>query len=72
VYIRRSDGTKFLPNEKWTEIGYIGQNGTWFADVTGDGKADAIGSNNDGVYIRRSNGTKFLPNEKWTEIGYIG
>ncbi|CAD5965956.1 hypothetical protein PCC9214_03495 [Planktothrix tepida] len=72
VYIRRSDSTKFLPNEKWTEIGYIGQNGTWFADVTGDGKADAIGSNNDGVYIRRSDGTKFLPNEKWTEIGYRG
>ncbi|WP_017719227.1 FG-GAP-like repeat-containing protein [Kamptonema formosum] len=72
VYVRRSDGSKFLPNEKWTDIGYWGTKGTWFADVTGDGKADAIVSNNEGVYVRRSDGSKFLPNEKWTDIGYWG
>ncbi|MBD2186422.1 FG-GAP repeat domain-containing protein, partial [Aerosakkonema funiforme] len=74
VYVRRSDGSKFLPNEKWTDIVYTGTKGTWFADVTGDGKADAIVSNDDGVYVRRANGTGtgFLPNEKWTDIVYTG
>jgi surface antigen len=72
VTVRRSDGTKFLPNELWTEIGYAGKYGIYFADVDGDGKADAIVSNEDGITVRRSDGTKFLPNEKWTEIGYGG
>jgi len=72
VYVRRSNGSQFLPNEKWTDIGYWGTIGTAFADVTGDGKADAIASNNDGVYVRRSDSSNFLPNEKWTEIGYWG
>ncbi|MDS1347671.1 peptidoglycan DD-metalloendopeptidase family protein [Planktothrix agardhii] len=72
VYVRRSNGSQFLPNEKWTEIGYLGSKAAGFGDVTGDGKADAIVSNNDGVYVRRSNGSKFLPNEKWTDIGYWG
>ena len=70
--VRRSDGTKFLPNELWTDIGYAGEKGTFFADVTGDGRADAIVSNVSGVTVRRSDGTKFLPNETWTEIGYGG
>ncbi|NQE36572.1 FG-GAP-like repeat-containing protein [Microcoleus asticus] len=72
VYVRRSNGSKFLPNEKWIDIPFWGSIGTGFADVTGDGKADAIASNNDGVYVRRSDGSKFLPNEKWTDIGYWG
>jgi hypothetical protein len=72
VYVRRSNGSKFLPNEKWIDIPFWGSIGTGFADVTGDGKADAIASNNDGVYVRRSDGSKFLPNEKWTDIGYSG
>jgi hypothetical protein len=72
VYVRRSNGSKFLPNEKWIDIPFWGSIGTGFSDVTGDGKADAIASNNDGVYIRRSDGSKFLPNEKWTDIGYSG
>jgi hypothetical protein len=72
VTVRRSDGTKFLPNELWTDIGYAGKFGIYFADVDGDGKADAIVSNDDGITVRRSDGTKFLPNEKWTDIGYGG
>ena len=72
VTVRRSTGTGFSGNERWTDIGYSGTKGAWFADVTGDGRADAIVSNADGVYVRRSDGTKFLPNEKWTEIGYGG
>jgi murein DD-endopeptidase MepM/ murein hydrolase activator NlpD len=72
VYVRRSDGSQFLPTEKWTDIAYWGTKGSWFADVTGDGKADAIVSNDDGVYVRRSDGSQFLPTEKWTDIGYWG
>ncbi|NJM59204.1 MAG: M23 family metallopeptidase [Oscillatoriales cyanobacterium RU_3_3] len=53
----------------------MGDKGTFFADVTGDGKADAIVVNvvnNQGVTVRRSDGNKFLPNERWTDIGYMG
>ena len=38
VYVRRSDGSQFLPTEKWTDIAYWGTKGTWFADVTLTGK----------------------------------
>ncbi|MBD2296025.1 VCBS repeat-containing protein [Anabaena sphaerica FACHB-251] len=41
-------------------------------DVDGDGKADAIVSNDNGVTVRRSTGTGFSGNETWTEIGYSG
>lgn len=46
--------------------------GTYFADVTGDGKADAIVVNTTGVTVRRSNGRTFLPNELWTVNAYYG
>jgi hypothetical protein len=72
VYVRRSNGFSFLPNELWTERGYFGTRGTFFADATGDGRADAIVVNEEGVWVRRSNGASFLPNELWTEIGYFG
>lgn len=80
VTVRRSDGTRFLEdNEDWTTVPYWGERGTFFADVTGDGKADAIGVNDDSpiiannrIIVRRSDGTKFLPNETWTEQAYWG
>ncbi len=72
VTVRRSDGTRFLPNESWTTNPYYGAIGTYFADVTGDGKADAIVVNNDRVTVRRSDGTRFRPNESWTYEPYYG
>ena len=54
VTVRRSDGSKFLANESWTTNAYYGSRATFFADVTGDGKADAIVVNNDKVTVRRS------------------
>jgi ribosomal protein L27 len=66
VTVRRSDGTKFLPNENWTDGPFYGEFGTFFADVDGDGKADAIVVNRNGITVRRSDGTRFLPNEAWT------
>jgi hypothetical protein len=44
----------FRPNEDWTFGPYYGSRGTFFADVTGDGRADAIVVNNDTVTVRRA------------------
>jgi hypothetical protein len=49
----------------WSWGPFYGELGTYFADVTGDGKADAIAINNAGVFVRRSNGSDFQPNENW-------
>jgi hypothetical protein len=62
----------FLPNEDWTNGAYLGNRGTFFADVTGDGKADAIVVNDQRVTVRRSNGSAFEPNEDWTSGPYFG
>ncbi|MDJ1172572.1 S8 family serine peptidase [Roseofilum capinflatum] len=72
VYVKLSNGSEFLETQKWTEFGYGGKYGTFFADVTGDGKADAIVVNDEGVTVRRSDGTRFLWNEPWTTNGYGG
>jgi hypothetical protein len=45
---------EFGLNESWTQNPYYGTRGTFFADVTGDGKTDAIVVNNDKVTVRRS------------------
>ena len=63
-------------NEDWTHGPFFGTRGTFFADVDGDGRADAIVVNdlptNSTVTVRRSNGTQFLPNEDWTHGPYWG
>ena len=60
VVVRRSTGKGFAPNEPWIpDTPYYGSRGTYFADVNGDGKADAIVVNDDGVTVRLSNGSKF-------------
>ncbi len=63
---------QFAPNENWTHGPYYGAKGTYFADVTGDGKADAIVVNDDTVTVRRSDGSRFTPNENWTNGPYYG
>ena len=45
--------TVFLPNEGWTQGPYFGTKGTFFADVTGDGRAAAIVVNTDTIPVRR-------------------
>jgi hypothetical protein len=73
ITVRRSDGTKFLPNETWTTEAFTGTHGLFFADVNGDGKDDAIVSNDFGVTVRRSDGTKFLPNDpNWIDGPFLG
>jgi hypothetical protein len=67
-----SGASVFTPNEDWTRGAYYGSRGTYFADVTGDGKADAIVVNNDTVTVRRSTGSGFSANENWTRGPYYG
>ena len=59
--------------EVWSSVPFYGAyhidgltvGNTFFADVDGDGKADAIAVNDTGVTVRRSDSTKFLANETW-------
>src|SRR5579859_3312245 len=69
VYVGLSTGSSFGPSVTWTNGAYYGSGntqGAYFADVTGDGKADAIVDNFDpttntgGITVRRSDGTQFL------------
>jgi VCBS repeat protein len=73
VVVRRSDGTKFLPNEDWGgALGAGGNRGTFFADVNGDGKADAIAVNSNGILVRLSTGNAFQAPQVWSSIPYYG
>ncbi len=65
---------RFAANESWTTNPYFGNNGTFFADVTGDRRADAIAvvqdtEENTGsarkMVVRRSTGSQFSANENW-------
>jgi hypothetical protein len=49
---------------------YYGDFGIYFADVTGDHKADAIVSNMSGVTVRQSNGLVFAPGAQWATGPY--
>jgi hypothetical protein len=57
-------------NEDWTHGAFYGTRGTFFVDLTGDGRADAVAVNDDGVTVRRNTGHDFGPgsqaNEDWT------
>jgi hypothetical protein len=72
VTVRPSTGSGFGPAIDWTEIAYYGTRGTFFADVTGDGYADAIVVNDDTVTVRRSTGSAFTSNEDWTRGPFYG
>ena len=62
----------FGPPRDWTGGPYYGESMTLFADVTGDGKADAIVQNFNTITVRRSDGCRFGPNEDWTGGPYSG
>jgi Ca2+-binding RTX toxin-like protein len=45
----------------------------WFADVTGDGRADAIGADPGGrITVRVSDGCRLGPTEYWTGSDFVG
>lgn len=59
-------------NEAWTDEAYYGSKGTYLADVTGDGRADAIVVNDGGITVRRSQNGAFASNESWTGSAFFG
>ncbi|MBK7244409.1 MAG: VCBS repeat-containing protein [Saprospiraceae bacterium] len=61
-----------MPNEVWTDVPFFGSKGTFFADVTGDGLADLIAVNSNGIIIRRSCESSFGPNEVWSSTAFYG
>ena len=56
----------------WTGGPFYGTHATFFADVTGDGMADAIAVNDDRIWFRRSDGCSFGPNEPLTSTPFFG
>jgi M6 family metalloprotease-like protein len=65
-------GDGFAPNEYWLND-FLPHAQTVFADVTGDGKSDAITVSQLGIVIRRSTGTEFGSRyEFWTPEPYYG
>ena len=59
---------RFDPNEDWTSGPYFGTTLNAFADVDGDGRADAIVINGGqgAPFIRRSDGSRFQGNQLWS------
>ena len=70
--VMRENPASFSFEETWVDGPYFGSKGTHFADVTGDGRADAIVVNNEKITVRRSTGTGFSGNESWTDGPYFG
>jgi hypothetical protein len=62
----------FGKSEKWIASPFYGNKGTFFADVTGDGKADAIAVNTNGIIIRRAGNQTFNYNETWANTPFYG
>jgi hypothetical protein len=60
------------PPRNWTGDAFYGTYGTFFADVDGDGKADAIAVNADRIWYRSSNGCSFGPNRALTSSPFYG
>lgn len=72
ITVRPSDGLHFLLPQSWTVGPYYGTGGTFFADVTGDGVADAIAVNADKISVRPSTGEGFSSPRSWTIDPYYG
>jgi VCBS repeat protein len=78
IAVRLSTGSAFSnanPSHRWLVGSFSGSVGTYFADVTGDGKADAIAVSSDGIAVRPSTGTSFSSSNvthRWTVSGFSG
>jgi hypothetical protein len=75
VTVRRNNtgnGGVFGSNQDWTGGPFFGSRGTFFADLTGDGRADAIAVNDDTVTVRLNTGSNFGPNQDWTGGPFFG
>jgi len=67
ITVRRSTGSGFAAPRTWLGSAYYGSRGTFFADVTCDGKADAIAVNENGIFVRPAVDSSFPgPAKDWT------
>jgi hypothetical protein len=72
VWVSLSDGTAFEPVKNWLQHGESTPNQLQFADVNGDGKADALYFDtlrSRGVWVSLSTGAGFTSGQKWLEHG---
>jgi hypothetical protein len=72
ISVELSAQSGFWPVSSWTTSPYTGSVTTAYADVTGDGRADAIVVNLGAITVRRSNGSSFTGNETWTTGPFFG
>lgn len=74
VTVRRSNGVTFGAYEYgWTQgISFQGTIGTFFSDVSGDGRADAIAVSSSGMQVRLSAGNGFVAASTWSGTGFYG
>ncbi len=73
IVVQISSGSDLNPAARWSDVQFKGAMGNFFADVTGDGKADAITSSDLAVVVRRSDGTTFLPDDaNWIDGQFTG
>jgi len=71
ITVRRPGEKHFERREEWSNGPYFGTDvsshqNIYFADVDGDGKADAIVSNATGISVSLSDGTQFQRYDLWT------
>jgi hypothetical protein len=72
VWVSLSTGTGFEPVQNWLQHGDSTPNQIQYADVNGDGKADAVYFDtlrSRGVWVSLSTGTGFTSGQKWLEHG---
>jgi hypothetical protein len=69
VVVGRSSGTLMLAAKAWTREPF---GLTHLADVTGDGRADAIAAGGEGVLVARSTGAAFVAPAPWSATAARG
>ncbi|MDQ3982826.1 MAG: VCBS repeat-containing protein, partial [Actinomycetota bacterium] len=75
IVVRASMGNSFSASKTvWRSLttAEFGDRGIFFADATGDGRADAISITSTGIRVYRSSGSSFGSGETWTEKGFYG
>jgi hypothetical protein len=75
VLVSKSSGTGFQAPQRWLGVttgSILGTKGTFFADVTADGKADAIFVHDYMITVRPSMGNGFAGPETWHTVPHYG
>jgi hypothetical protein len=62
----------FGAEQEWSSVAFDGNVTNLVADVTGDGKADAVGISTNSIWVMPSTGTSFGPPMQWSSIAFDG